>query len=49
MLQGVRARVAAAGEFVSEIRALDAARKDTRTRTTAAIKACATSVTDIES
>ena len=43
----VRARVAAAGEFVSEIRALDAARKDARTRTAAAVKACATSVTDI--
>ena len=43
----IQARVAAAIEFVNEIRVLDEARKDVRKRTAVAIKASATSVTDI--
>jgi transposase len=43
----VRARIVAVGEFVNEVRALDAARKDARVRTAAAVKASATTVTDI--
>jgi len=42
-----RARVIAAGEFIDEITTLDAARKDVRKRTSAAIKASASTVTDV--
>jgi transposase len=41
------ARVAAAGEFLDEIAVLDAARKDVRRRTAMAVKASASTVTDV--
>jgi len=42
-----RARVVAAGEFLDEITSLDATRKDIRRRTAAAVKASASTVTDV--
>ena len=42
-----RARVVAAGEFLDEINTLDAVRKDVRRRTAVAVKASASTVTDV--
>jgi transposase len=42
-----RARVVAAGEFLDEITSLDATRNDIRRRTAAAVKASASTVTDV--